>query len=94
MRQMVEVDPPPAHLKNLSENAQASLRTIRWIIAILIQASLNARGDSTYSMPHCFDRLDHSKVGFASENKASPVGKISSSGIETYQFPLTMWARK
>jgi transposase-like protein len=26
--------------KNLSENAQASLRTIRWIIAILIQASL------------------------------------------------------
>jgi len=26
--------------KNLSENAQASLRTIRWIMAILIQASL------------------------------------------------------
>ena len=45
-------------------------------------------------MPNCFDRLDHSKVGFASENKASPVEKISSSGIETYQFPLTMWARK
>ena len=26
--------------KNLSENVQASLRTIRWIMAILIQASL------------------------------------------------------
>jgi hypothetical protein len=26
--------------ENLSENAQASLRTIRWIMAILIQASL------------------------------------------------------
>jgi hypothetical protein len=26
--------------KNLSENAQASLRAIRWIMAILIQASL------------------------------------------------------
>ena len=26
--------------KNLSENAQASLRTIRWIMAILIQGSL------------------------------------------------------
>ena len=26
--------------KNLSENAQASRRTIRWIMAILIQASL------------------------------------------------------
>jgi hypothetical protein len=26
--------------KKLSENAQASLRTIRWIMAILIQASL------------------------------------------------------
>ena len=26
--------------EKLSENAQASLRTIRWIMAILIQASL------------------------------------------------------
>ncbi len=41
-----------------------------------------------------FDRLDPSKVGFVSENNASPVEKISSSGIETYQIPLTMWARK
>ena len=29
-----------------------------------------------------------------SENETSPVEKISSSGIETYQFPLTMWVRK
>jgi modulator of FtsH protease HflC len=31
---------PGLHFKKLSENAQASLRTIRWIMAILIQASL------------------------------------------------------
>jgi hypothetical protein len=30
----------PEDGKNLSENAQASLRTMRWIMAILIQASL------------------------------------------------------
>src|SRR5271156_4969377 len=31
------------------------------------------------STPNGFDRLDYSKVGFASQNKASPVEKISSS---------------
>jgi hypothetical protein len=38
------IDDPTVDLsalsKKLSENAQASLRTIRWIMAILIQASL------------------------------------------------------
>ena len=33
-------DLPGVFTKNLSENAQASLRTIRWIMAILIQAWL------------------------------------------------------